>query len=398
MLHQKEAHGSITWLDAKDNLEALASLVEMELFETAEDLCDWGSGKWGRDRIYVLYLRELAKRANAAYQAKIKAIVEEFPQAEYHEGPLKGEPRMLVKGREDYAQDAKRCYGEEDLGVGGVVDIARMSICCEHAEEMCRVVDRISRLSFDADGLEVLRQKNGFHPEAESSGGYRDFKLTILTGVPGMEAEGVRHVVECQLLLKPYLQLKKFQHVLYEVERGDCFDLHGRLGVGVFRALEANHRADGLMTLVTAVNSSYKKTYAKYKKETDAKIAEAARDHSTGQRIMELLEMQKQKEKLVPLEAEQEEAQGATEVFIMECLKARDTSLPPFEFDDWLAHVKTEVALAEIESIVCGRTEPWQEKKEVEEALFSETCAVGWNRTHNASKPRRRPTMNFLTT
>jgi hypothetical protein len=335
-----------------------------------------------------LYLRELAKRANPAYQQKLRAIIEEFPEAFYHEGPLKGEPRMLAKGREDYAPEALKCYGENDLGVGGVVDIARLSVCCENADVMCKVVQRLTKTTFEQDGLEVLRQKNGFHPDAESSGGYRDFKLTMLVGVPGMEREGVRHVVECQLLLQPYLEVKKFQHVLYEVERGDCFDVHGRLGVGIFRALESRHDAEGLMTLVTAVDSSYRKTYAQYKRETDAKIAaEAANARDAHTHMMELLEMQKQKEKLEPLQVEQEDVQLATEVFVHACLKAHGT-LPPFEYDDWLSHVQTEAALAEIEAVVSERSEPWQEDKEnipfartrarEEASNLNQSFSLGW--------------------
>jgi hypothetical protein len=331
--------------------------------------------------LYVLYIRELAKRANPAYQKKMQAIIDKFPQAEYCEGPLKAEKRMLVKGREDYGPDAVRCYGEKDLGVGGVVDVARLSICCENADVMCKVVERILQTNFEDDGLEVLRLKNGFHPDAESSGGYRDLKLTILVAVPNMEHENVRHVVECQLLLATYLQMKKFQHVLYEVERGDCFDTHGRLGVDLFRTLETHHDAEGLMKLVSAVDAGYRKTYARCKRETDAKIAEAANSpcHGAtpiparlgyvmtaapghaGELNIELLEMEKQKEKLVPLEAEKSAAQTATEEFVMECLKASD-ALPPLAFDDWLSYVLSEAALTEIEAVVCRQAEPWQEE------------------------------------
>ena len=57
-----------------------------------QDLCDWGSGSWGRDNLYVVFLRELARRADPGFQEKLKAIVAEFPDAEYREGPLKGMP------------------------------------------------------------------------------------------------------------------------------------------------------------------------------------------------------------------------------------------------------------------------------------------------------------------
>merc|ERR1719443_601216 len=134
-----------------------------------------------------------------------------------------------------------------------------------------------------------------------------------------------RHVVEVQLLLRKYLELKKFQHVLYEVERGDCFSPQSRIGVGVFRALDAHYDSEGLTTLVNAVDSSYRKIYARHKRETDAKIAQASAGFGAGTRIMELLEMEKQREKLVPLQEERERVQATTEVLVIHCLKAPQT-------------------------------------------------------------------------
>jgi len=290
-----------------------------------------------------------------------------------------------------------------------VVDVARLSICCGKADVMIQVAERILQTNFDRDGLEVLRLKNGFHPDAESSGGYRDLKLTILVAVPGMENEQVRHVVECQLLLATYLQMKKFQHVLYEVERGDCFDTHGRLGVDIFRTLESNHDADGLMTLVNAVDAGYRKTYARYKEETDAKIAEANYRPGAGSRVMELLEMEKQKEKLVPLESEKNDAQTATEVFVMECLKASH-SLPPLEYDDWLSHVLSEAALSEIEAVVCRKAQPWQDRNEAinmssdfMDTSMNTTSTSTMSKTHASfgstmmSRPRKKEVMKLTT-
>ena len=102
--------------------------------------------------------------------------------------------------------------------------------------------------------VEVVRVKNGFHPGAEPGiGGYRDVKLNLMVDVPfgtgngagGGGGEGkevgsqegqcggggdgggrsggvvVRHVVEAQLLLAEYEEVKQSMHMLYKVVRGD---------------------------------------------------------------------------------------------------------------------------------------------------------------------------------
>merc|ERR1712070_54963 len=99
------------------------------------------------------------------------------------------------------------------------------------------------------------------------------------------------------------------------------------------------------MTLVNAVDSSYRKIHAQRKRDTDTKIAAAAAGHGAGKRILELLEMEKQREQLVPLQEERERVQAATEVLVIACLK--EVRTPALEFDDWLSTVETQTALSE---------------------------------------------------
>jgi len=395
MMHQQEAHGSLEWLETGDEIESVAVLAEYDVFETAEDLCDWGAGElWGRMAFYGLFLQAVAASVDDRFYNIISDLAKTVPGTSCARGPLKAEARIMVKGREDYAEASAACYGSPEFGVGGVVDIARLAICCEDAkacacgysfteeEKECRkcgvlrptaakvltaMFELLTEQRIKADGVEVVRVKNGFHQAAESSGGYRDVKLSVL-----VESDmGMRHIAEVQLLLQRYLQLKKFQHALYEVERGDCYDARGTLGVEIFKSLEeAGNQGAGQL----ALRALRKATECAYKDLMCVKEAEAssssivpkdggavgpkkrvlrqrsqavvdmprARDES----LLAIFEAQKRNETMAPLNIEEQ----SQRVVLEEMIKAAGAKgIPtPASFDSWYTAVRSDLVLAQV--------------------------------------------------
>jgi len=351
-LHQRDAHGYLPWLEGRDgqgpdDLEAVAMLVELGLFETAEDLCDWGASSWGRDAVYALYLQAVAKSADGPYQATMKKLVASVPGAEYQKGNLKGQERMLFKGRGEYADQALEVYGDRDLGVGAVVDICRLSICCENAEVLCRLVEELKTKRVKRDGVEVIRIKNMFHPDAWAGAGYRDVKLAMMVTAPDLPGSP-GHIAECQILLRPYLKLKKFQHLLYEIERGDFYDKQVRVAMEIYQLLapSASIAEDKLEMLPTVVESAYNKIYKQLREATDLDIFNAKKRMGSGCNLLVVLEEKKQQEKLLPIVEEQENVERATRSFSVRCL--RNSILKPRDFDDWLKNISSPDALCKI--------------------------------------------------
>jgi hypothetical protein len=116
---------------------------------------------------------------------------------------------------------------------GGMGDFARCSVSCDSPQQLRAMYEKLMAMRLSSGDMgEVVRVKNGFHPDAPSSGGYRDIKLNVLIEVPmtvisvlGKESHShsVRHIAEVQLLLKHYVEVKAHMHLLYKVQRGDFF-------------------------------------------------------------------------------------------------------------------------------------------------------------------------------
>ena len=113
------------------------------------------------------------------------------------------------------------------------------------------VFQAIEAATLEDDSLQVVRRKNGFAPEAEAVGGYRDVKYNLLFQSRGKAGVGLGHgrgqgqagshsrgtvaagtggapgpsprtaVVEVQVILMSYLDVKKRMHAIYRVHRGD---------------------------------------------------------------------------------------------------------------------------------------------------------------------------------
>ena len=106
--------------------------------------------------------------------------------------------------------------------VGRVVDIQRCSLeadCAATAQRLCTILDKAT---IERDHMEPLRRKNGFHPSNNAStGGYRDVKYNMMFQSPTRPGAAGRTIVEIQVILASYLDVKKRMHAIYKIDRGD---------------------------------------------------------------------------------------------------------------------------------------------------------------------------------
>jgi hypothetical protein len=123
---------------------------------------------------------------------------------EFKKGPLKGEARIKQKCSEDYGGDIRR-----------VIDLIRCSIVIvmESLEQAQSIIEGFCGGSLSKE-WELVRVKDGFEkPDNFLVGGYRDIKVNVRYIETG-------HLIEIQLHLKPYLQLKQQGgHKHYEFAR-----------------------------------------------------------------------------------------------------------------------------------------------------------------------------------
>lgn len=88
-----------------------------------------------------------------------------------------------------------------------------------------KLLDEFKSLTFEKDGICLLRQKSGFAEGLSGKGGYADVKLLCLadlgsfTAFDGKEVP-LRIVGEVQLILQGYMEVKSRMHLVYEADRG----------------------------------------------------------------------------------------------------------------------------------------------------------------------------------
>merc|ERR1719409_2708864 len=107
----------------------------------------------------------------------------------------------------------------ESCGLAGfILDVVRCSVIVKTVQELEDGMERIESLNLEEHGLQVVRRKNGYSKEHDGgTGGFRDVKYLLLIYVP--EVCNVQHIGEVQILLKPFLKVKKFMHLEYAIER-----------------------------------------------------------------------------------------------------------------------------------------------------------------------------------
>lgn len=330
VMHQREATGEPAWLATSSDLEGVIDLFHLGAFRTVEDLCDWGNaGSWSEERQYVRYLRQLAQIANDSLQKNAREIV----GAGHIAGPVKGDSRMIAK-QEDYLEATCKEYGAKAKSqrAGGIVDVVRFSVSCASAQEMAAVYKRLMSCKLKRDSLEVVRVKNGFHEEARAMMGYRDIKLNFITPVPGREDCCV--IGECQLLLESFLRIKEFQHILYEVIRGDCLDERARIGILIYQALQGQDST----ALLDAVSEAYASLRSAREEELATEVLErykeaAEAEWAESKRALAHLAEEHQETVLKQLDNDAEVAKDFA--------KRYDGTGP--SFDLWLDIIKEEV-------------------------------------------------------
>ena len=271
--HQLSAHGPLPWLAELDVAAALrallgagatpSSVVRMvgtlpSVFGSTDALTL--RAFWSE--VYAWWLRLVAARADDQIRPWLEARFGGGGKEAgmFHGAPPKGAARvaekkgeyrqlsaalsalpMLVKCRPGGPGGGFRSNPEQDVSLGhpleagGMGDLCRFSLVCETPAQLRDVFAALSALRLDGSGsgsaaglaADVVRVKNGFHPSSSAIGGYRDVKLNLRVRVQldgGGQATTVDHIVEAQLLLQSYADVKAHMHLLYKVQRGDFWD------------------------------------------------------------------------------------------------------------------------------------------------------------------------------
>jgi hypothetical protein len=141
----------------------------------------------------------------------------------YKRAPLKRYERIRQKALEYFFElKLKRTVGGMANAVGRVVDIIRCSFVVPTAYEMMQLYNFFCAATLQEDGVQALRCKNEHNPNAHSTGGgYRDMKFNLLYQSKKIQGKTGRTIIEVQIILKSFLEVKKKMHAVYRIDRGD---------------------------------------------------------------------------------------------------------------------------------------------------------------------------------
>ena len=263
--------GDLRWLEPKNNntIAALFNLLRARGVLTMTEFCDFVASCQGsyKERYYYhhavvnnfwtrIFPRLLVGQAEKLFDEQfhtqlLKAVPERF-HSYIRQAPVKTMNRVGVKSieystfskrvealarevaaadlsnpqvsknikakRKQIHEEFKKCAAlqtfADRVAARGVIDIARRSIVVNTEEDLVVVYKAV------AAAFPVVRVKNGFHPDANIAGGYRDVKLNLIVthSEAGWE---VTQITELQLTLKSFMKVKKLSHVPYTILRGD---------------------------------------------------------------------------------------------------------------------------------------------------------------------------------
>eukprot|EP00440_Ansanella_granifera_P008386 gb/GFBE01009085.1/.p1 GENE.gb/GFBE01009085.1/~~gb/GFBE01009085.1/.p1 ORF type:complete len:771 (+),score=149.00 gb/GFBE01009085.1/:1-2313(+) len=149
----------------------------------------------------------------------------------FHSAPIKQMSRILTKMQADYPslRDDKvaACDAELRCSYFRLADIVRGSVCADGDEEIVQVVTQLQQLGSASElgSFECWRIKNTHHAAAgeEVVGGYRDVKVIgkFSAGCASETGLPLSMVVEVQVIDRQFLDIKKYMHKPYSIERGD---------------------------------------------------------------------------------------------------------------------------------------------------------------------------------
>lgn len=123
--------------------------------------------------------------------------------------PLKRFERTFEKAGE-YCKE-KRLQGvEKTLAPLHVIDMLRCSFTVDDCVTNLKIGRKLEQ------SCAVVRTKNG---HAAGRRGYADRKYNLVFEAGGKGGEGMKVVTEIQVLMKRYVEIKKFGHLLYEMKR-----------------------------------------------------------------------------------------------------------------------------------------------------------------------------------
>ena len=141
----------------------------------------------------------------------------------YKRAPLKRYERIRQKALEYIVElKSKRTVGGMVNAVGRVIDIIRCSFVVPTADEMMQLYSFFCAATLQGDGIQALRCKNEHNPNAHSTGGgYRDMKFNLLYQSKKIQGKTGRTIIEVQIILQSFLEVKKKMHAVYRIDRGD---------------------------------------------------------------------------------------------------------------------------------------------------------------------------------
>jgi hypothetical protein len=162
------------------------------------------------------------KLVNAEFHSCVQAASKDVTSAKFRDAPLKNYERVIVKA-EQYHAELKLPQTPEGAGaaVARVIDIVRCSFEVPDAQSALAICTWLDAATLEKHGLLALRRKNGFHEQAETSGGYRDIKYNLLFQSHSVDGAAGRVIAEVQILVVAYLRVKKKMHAVYRIARGD---------------------------------------------------------------------------------------------------------------------------------------------------------------------------------
>jgi hypothetical protein len=208
-------------------------------------------GNWGQ---FAAYLRDSELLSDDLLYSKIGAHVivgyadwveehfENFMREQFsdrfHAAPIKKLPRIYTKMTEDAPDLADPGVAAEDGNVRCAYfqlgDAVRGSVRADGGQDMVEIIEKLQKMkNLGSHGkFEAWRIKNTHHADAQDmTGGYRDVKV-----LGRFEARAKRlgmaisMIVEIQVIDTVYMDIKKFMHKAYAIERGD-FDAPERSAV-----------------------------------------------------------------------------------------------------------------------------------------------------------------------
>eukprot|EP01083_Nonionella_stella_P081382 224137_1 len=147
-------------------------------------------------------MRQLFEANRKEYKREVGGDWKEDKDAAFKGAPIKTAGRAKVK-REDY-------YGRDDPVSGSITDWVRCAFVVYDTRELMMLYEVLLKKY----GENITRVKNGFKKGTEGNYGYRAVLMNLV-----YEHDGLRMVVEIQLILLKYLKVRKSMHLFYKIIR-----------------------------------------------------------------------------------------------------------------------------------------------------------------------------------